>query len=363
MTMVQIATQAELEAALDNLSPFIQVTSSFPISSQIPISYPVTVESADLEHPIVLTRDSSYRGSIFLITEKGDLTLQSIVLESQKPDSSPEDPQPLIRIEKGSLCLLGGAGLRLEDSSSCLQLDYPLSPSSTIQLDVSDYLSPNSQGTPLLIGKASGDYRELTLADAAVFQKPLSQFEDWEIRLSDDHSQILLAPIVYPIRYRNLVDAANPNPISYTALTPDITLLPPGERTGYRFLGWSYESHYGNPASVIPHGSSNTLTLYANWEEIVENHTVTFYGNDRHNPQATLIPEPLTARASHPFSIPDVVPKRRGYTFLSWNTDPWGNETSYQPGENLPTVDCDMSLYALWLKKSWLDRLKTLFDN
>ena len=55
------------------------------------------------------------------------------------------------------------------------------------------------------------------------------------------------------------------------------------------------------------------------------------------------------------FTIPDTIPTRTNYTFVSWNTEPNGSGTSYAPGDNY-TITADDSdkasrsrtLYAVW---------------
>ena len=41
-------------------------------------------------------------------------------------------------------------------------------------------------------------------------------------------------------------------------------------------------------------------------------------------------------------------PSREGYRFLSWNTAAGGQGTSYQPGETIPSVSNDITLFAQW---------------
>ena len=55
---------------------------------------------------------------------------------------------------------------------------------------------PIQRGIPIVVGVVSPPYTTLTQQDADAFQKPPAGFENWEIRLSDDQSQVLLAPVL-----------------------------------------------------------------------------------------------------------------------------------------------------------------------
>lgn len=77
-------------------------------------------------------------------------------------------------------------------------------------------------------------------------------FEGWDIRLSEDSTQVLLAPTPYRIQYENLLGAKNPNPDSYTVTTPTIELLPPYDMTEYDFLGWAPITVPGGQKAILP---------------------------------------------------------------------------------------------------------------
>ena len=65
--------------------------------------------------------------------------------------------------------------------------------------------------------------------------------------------------VVYDISYQGLEGASNnaDNPGTYTIESETITFLPPGERTGYKFTGWT-------PTSITK-GSTGNQTVTANW--------------------------------------------------------------------------------------------------
>ncbi len=65
------------------------------------------------------------------------------------------------------------------------------------------------------------------------------------------------------ITYTNLGSATNPNPTVYTdAMASGITLVAPGEREGYKFLGW----YLNNQKITNLAGKTGDLTIEARWE-------------------------------------------------------------------------------------------------
>lgn len=239
-------------------------------------------------------------------------------------------------------------GVYLASASSIIRLVSPLTGTSQIQLELSSYVTPNSNGTPIVVGERTAGYPLLTQEDAGAFLKPQQDFKEWEIRLNGDNTQVLLTPVNYLIQYENLMGAVNPNPISYTITSPTIELLPPHPIAEYRFLGWFDEITGGNRIASIPQGSSGNIILYARWKEITEFYTITFCGNDKCRPKACYIPAQITLQGIQEVILPSVIPQRKFYCFCGWNTDCCGNGISYLPGETIPAVNTDLSLYAIW---------------
>lgn len=239
-------------------------------------------------------------------------------------------------------------GVYLASASSIIRLVNPLTGVSGIQLEISSYVTPNSTGTPIVVGEGTASYPLLTQKDADSFLKPQQDFEGWEILLNDDNTQVLLAPVNYLIQYENLMGAVNTNPVSYTITTPTIELLPPHSIFGYRFLGWFDAITGGNQITSISYGSSGNITLYARWEEITEYYTITFCGNDECRPKACNIPAQISVKGVQEVTLPSVIPKRKFYCFCIWNTDCCGKGISYLPGETIPAVNADLYLYAIW---------------
>ena len=69
-------------------------------------------------------------------------------------------------------------------------------------------------------------------------------------------------PHNFTITYEGLAGASNTNPTSYTVVTPTITLVNPGSRTGYTFAGWTCG---GDPITQINVGSTGDKTITATW--------------------------------------------------------------------------------------------------
>lgn len=220
---------------------------------------------------------------------------------------------------------------------------------SLIQLEHSGYVTPNAQGTPIVVGEAVSSCPLLSQEDADAFQKPPAGFDGWEIRLSEGQTQVLLAPVIYTVHYENLMKASCTNPSSYTIHSPDIRLNAPGPLAGYRFLGWFDAPSGGNRVTVITRGSSKYLTLYARWEK-VNSYTVTYHGNESCRPPAHCIPLPVTAEEDTSFLISGQRPVRQGYRFLGWNTEPYNKGISYLPGMSVSGIHADLNLYAMWKK-------------
>lgn len=235
-------------------------------------------------------------------------------------------------------------GLYIANRDAVAYLIGALEEGTTLQLENSDYVAPNSSGDPIVVGEATAQYPLLTQTDAEGFRKPPTGFDGWEIRLSDDGNQVLLAPLNYTLRYENTIGVDNPNPDSYTSYTP-ITLLP---LTDIRFLGWFDTPEGGTQVTEIPIGSTGDKVLYAMWRSV--EHTITYHGNDEVGPPAQCIPLPQIVSDGEVISLPDSTPARKGFRFVGWNTRPDGSGTRHLPGESFGPVLEDTELYAEWEK-------------
>lgn len=160
--------------------------------------------------------------------------------------------------------LIDANGLYIADRPNVAYITAPLIERTVIQLDLTNYVTPNIEGNPIVVGESTSSYPVLVQQDANAFVKPTTEFEDWEIQLSNDSSQVLLVKLLTnTITYNNLLGATNPNPQTYNESDLPIILSPPGPVRGYRFLNW-YDLN-GKLVTEIPPLTNGELILYARW--------------------------------------------------------------------------------------------------
>ncbi len=358
--MAQVSNETEFRSALNRLEPLIEITADFSLTAQILISYSVTVKSSGSQNTFTLTGAKASGGYLFHI-DGGSLTLQNIIING--------GGSPLLFAAGGGLVLDEGALLKntsmvngqkqesadeiyIADRDSVLRIKAPLSPGMLLQVDASDYVSPNPEGKPILIGTACDTL--LSGIDAKAFQKPETGFDGWEIRLSDDRRQILLAPQIYSITYDDPLNAFHPNPQTYTITDGKLQLQPPENPQGYQFAGWYDRPDGGRPVTSVPENSTGDITLYARWM-VSESFTVTFDANSGSSfPRVWQMPRDIAVAPQGSFIIPSFTPKRTCYRFIEWNTSPDGRGLRCLPGEVITDVNRSFTLYAIWrLGWSW----------
>lgn len=169
-------------------------------------------------------------------------------------------------------------GLYLTNREAAVRIEGPLEAGSVIQLNNSDYVKANVEGTPIVVGIASAPYSTLVQSDADAFRKPPEGFDGWEIRLSDDHTQVLLAPVLanYTVTFK-----ANdgwccpkagfiPKPIIVQAGGSMMIPLRTPSRCCYRFIGWNTAANgcgdSYQPGDTISNIHEN-IRLYAIWKK------------------------------------------------------------------------------------------------
>jgi uncharacterized protein (TIGR02145 family)/uncharacterized repeat protein (TIGR02543 family)/prepilin-type N-terminal cleavage/methylation domain-containing protein len=117
-------------------------------------------------------------------------------------------------------------------------------------------------------------------------------------------------------------------------------------RDGYYFSGWATSSLgavvYSDTESYTM-GASNA-TLYAKWNDIPVNHTITF---DANGGTGIISPQTILAGSSANLTLNSFA--RTGYTFMGWATTPAGT-ISYTNGGSYTMGDVDVTLYAVWLR-------------
>lgn len=122
-------------------------------------------------------------------------------------------------------------------------------------------------------------------------------------------------------------------------------------RPAFRFVSWNTQRD-GSGTSYLPgdtiEGLTQDLTLFAQWESLDNQVTVTFEANDGGGPPAHNIPSPITTAVGGSVTIPVTIPTRQGYQFITWNTSPDGSGTAYQPGATISNITQNLTLYAIW---------------
>ncbi|MFW6002569.1 MAG: InlB B-repeat-containing protein, partial [archaeon] len=147
----------------------------------------------------------------------------------------------------------------------------------------------------------------------------------------------------YDITY-NLNDGINgDNPEAYNVESSTITLDDP-KKEGYTFKGWFDNAEFtGDEIKEIEQGSTEDITLYAEWE--INEYDITYNLKDGINGDN---PETYTVE-SETITLED--PKKEGHTFKGWfaNAEFTGDEiTEIQQGSI-----GDVTLYAEWEKNDY----------
>lgn len=161
-------------------------------------------------------------------------------------------------------------------------------------------------------------------------------------------------PIAYNITY-NLEGGTNnsENPSTYNVLY-ELTLKTP-TRTGYGFDGWysgstkitsinkGCNATFTNTSDLYSKLSSRTtgnITLTAKW--IANAYDVIFNANGGIN-----APNSQTKTQDIDLTLTTEIPKKIGYTFVSWNTRSDGSGITFFPGSTF-TLNSTTTLYAIW---------------
>ncbi|MDD6193356.1 MAG: InlB B-repeat-containing protein [Lachnospiraceae bacterium] len=153
----------------------------------------------------------------------------------------------------------------------------------------------------------------------------------------------------YTITY-NLNSGTNnsKNPAYYYVTSNTITLQNPS-RKGYTFLGWYKDSKYTTRVKEITKGSAGNLTLYAKWS--ANRYSVKFNGNG--STSGTMANEDFVYNAGAKALTANTY-KRKGYTFLEWNTKADGSGKAYANKAAVRNLTYSangvVNLYAQWKK-------------
>ena len=149
----------------------------------------------------------------------------------------------------------------------------------------------------------------------------------------------------YTITYNNMDGATNAtsNPTTVTYESGVVTLADP-TKTNYEFKGWYSDSELKNKVTEIPAHLTSNYTVYAKWEKIVYQYTITYNLNDGTN--NTNNPAGTTSESGE---IKLENPTRDGYRFDGWYTDAdFADDTKIEAIPANPTSN--YTLYAKWTK-------------
>jgi uncharacterized repeat protein (TIGR02543 family) len=145
----------------------------------------------------------------------------------------------------------------------------------------------------------------------------------------------------YPITYHLFEGTNHPdNPSSFTALSDVITFKEP-TRDKYQFLGWFTSSDYTTPITFInPSELKAPIELYAKWEKLLINYTITYELNGGELPDGA----PETFTELEEVELP--VPTRESYLFEGWFTNP---EFTGEAVTKIPVgTESNQVFYAKW---------------
>lgn len=141
------------------------------------------------------------------------------------------------------------------------------------------------------------------------------------------------------------------NPVSYNSDTKDIVLRD-AVKKGYIFEGWYTDSGWDHEITEITSKTKKNLTLYACWSPI--EYTIRFYGNKA---TSGSMEELDACEYNRAYKLTANSYKRKGYTFVKWNTKRDGSGKSYtnkKSVKNLTEKDgAVIKLYAQWSKDKY----------
>jgi len=141
---------------------------------------------------------------------------------------------------------------------------------------------------------------------------------------------------------------ANPKAITVeciagqTEYTPGIPPTPP-IRAGYEFTGWNTKANGTGDAYGADTKIGHSMTVYAQWKEIIAKYTVTYdlNGGDANGKDYS----PVTVDSGEKVTVKDA-PTKSGHTFTGWSGS---DGKDYHPGDVL-TVTGNITLTAQWRK-------------
>lgn len=153
----------------------------------------------------------------------------------------------------------------------------------------------------------------------------------------------------YKITYKlNSGKNSSKNPSTYTVTTSTIKLKNP-TRTGYTFGGWYTSSKYKTKITEIKKGSTGNKTVYAKWTP--NKYTIAFKGNGSTSGKMSSM---TSRKYGTSYKLTSNTFKKKGYTFVGWNTKANGKGKSYKNKASVKNLTSKnggkVTLYAQWKK-------------
>lgn len=180
------------------------------------------------------------------------------------------------------------------------------------------------------------------------------------------------AAVSFTVTYNNGGGTGTAVTITYTTSSPNATTdgtatgATPGgfTRTGYTFKGWA-TANGASAAQIADKGAlkptlacanNGTYTLYAVWEVIKHNVTLTynqnFTGSNAGSMPTNPAAVPVNHGANYTSTLANNTPTRTGYEFLGWSESASATTASIAKGgtitRNNITADTTITLYAVW---------------
>lgn len=156
--------------------------------------------------------------------------------------------------------------------------------------------------------------------------------------------------IEYPITYIGMTGIENRNPKSYTIESNAITLVDPGIKTGYTFMGWYTDEALSDAGRVkgiaISAGSTGARTFYASWQANL--YGVNFDdGTESNNAGGSMSAQTFVYDVLQPLKTNEFT--NPGYTFEGWGITP-NSDVLYTDGQVVKNLvpSGSITLYAQW---------------
>lgn len=126
-------------------------------------------------------------------------------------------------------------------------------------------------------------------------------------------------------------------------------------RKGFTFCGWIIGTETDTaiiPSQVLQPNQTLIMPaydifLYACWQK--DSYAILFDSNDCGDKTTRCMPQSILDCAAWA-EIPPNIPKRKGYSFDSWNTCPNGCGIAYYPCDCINTYGENITLYAKWVR-------------